>query len=105
LALGSFWPGDVLTVLIRGRFNLPGTSTEHTSNELNAIYLNARSLKAFVPFNDDSSAKVCKITLLQELVHSYPAYRLSEGEVQPATITPCFRFSPAEPPAKFPLAS
>ncbi|CAB4007842.1 Hypothetical predicted protein [Paramuricea clavata] len=48
----------------------PGTSTEHTSNELNAIYLNARSLKAFVPFNDDSSAKVCKITLLQELVHS-----------------------------------
>ncbi|CAB4010566.1 Hypothetical predicted protein [Paramuricea clavata] len=48
----------------------PGTSTEHTSNELNAIYLNARSLKAFVPFNDDSSAKVCKITLLKELVHS-----------------------------------
>ena len=48
----------------------PGTSTEHTSNELNAIYLNARSLKAFVPFNGDSSAKVCKITLLQELVHS-----------------------------------
>jgi hypothetical protein len=48
----------------------PGTSTEHTSNEINAIYLNARSLKAFVPFNDDSSANVCKIPLLQELVHS-----------------------------------
>ena len=48
----------------------PGTSSDHTSNELNAIYLNARSLKAFVPLNDDSSAKVCKITLLQELIQS-----------------------------------
>ena len=48
----------------------PGTSSDHTSNELNAIYLNARSLKAFVPLNDDSSAKVCKITLLQEIIQS-----------------------------------
>jgi hypothetical protein len=58
----------------------PGTSAEHTSNELNAIYLNARSFKAFVPFNDDSSAKVCKITLLQELVHSgsYDIIRICE---------------------------
>ena len=39
----------------------PG-STEHA---LNAIYLNARSLKAFLPLQEHS--KVCNITLLQEL--------------------------------------
>ena len=44
----------------------PG-STEPVLNPI--YYLKARSCKAFVPFHDDPS-KVCKITLLQELVHS-----------------------------------
>ena len=39
------------------------------SNGLNVLYLNSRSLKAFVSVGDDSAAsKVCKITLLQQLV-------------------------------------
>ena len=60
-------------ILLSGDFaNNPGTgtSTEHTSNGLNAICLNARSLKALVTTNDESFSKVSKITLLQELVHS-----------------------------------
>ena len=40
------------------------------SNPLNALYLNARSLKAFVPSDNDHLSKVCKITLLQHLVYS-----------------------------------
>ena len=38
-------------------------------SDLKVLYLNARSLKSFVPADNDTSNKVCKITLLQELVH------------------------------------
>ena len=35
-------------------------------SDLKVLYLNARSLKSFVPADNDTSDKVCKITLLQE---------------------------------------
>ena len=38
--------------------------------KLNVLYLNARSLKAFVQSKMDSTSKVCKMTLLQNLVYS-----------------------------------
>ena len=37
-------------------------------NCLRTLYLNARSLKAFVQSNTDPSIKVCKISMLQNLV-------------------------------------
>ena len=37
---------------------------------LNALYLNARSLKAFIPSNTGVTSKQCKITLLQHLLYS-----------------------------------
>ena len=37
---------------------------------LNALYLNARSLTAFIPSNTDGTSKQCKIALLQYLVCS-----------------------------------
>ena len=66
-----------LLILLAGDVALnpgPTINLNHTSdlklNQLNALYLNARSLKAFVPADNDSSSKVCKITLLQHLVYS-----------------------------------
>ena len=66
-----------LLILLAGDVALnpgPTINSNHTSdlklNQLNALYLNARSLKAFVPADNDSSSKVCKITLLQHLVYS-----------------------------------
>ena len=48
--------------------------TKHSSfpshDHLKSLYLNARRLKAFVHSNEDPSAKVCKIYLLQDLVYS-----------------------------------
>jgi hypothetical protein len=38
------------------------------THSLKVLYLNARSLKAFIPL-EETSLKVCKITLLQQLVH------------------------------------
>ena len=40
------------------------------SNCLSCLYLNARSLKAFVPSSVDPSVKVCKISKLQDLVYT-----------------------------------
>ena len=37
---------------------------------LKTLYLNTRSLKAFVPSTTDCTSKQCKITLLQHLVYS-----------------------------------
>ena len=37
---------------------------------LNVLYMNARSIKAFVPLVENPSSKVCKITLIQQLVYS-----------------------------------
>lgn len=48
----------------------PVNSGGSTSDGLNVLYLNARSLKAFVPLDGDHSCKVRKITLLQQLVYS-----------------------------------
>ena len=48
----------------------PGPVKSRTdNNSLNVIYLNARSLKSFVSIDNNPSNKVCKITLLQELVY------------------------------------
>ena len=47
----------------------PGPNTA-PSTGLNVLYLNARSIKAFVPLDDDPSRKVCKMSILQELVYS-----------------------------------
>jgi hypothetical protein len=64
----------VLLILLAGDVAInPGPSfhppTKNLGQGLNALYLNARSLKAFVPSDQDLS-KVCKITLLQHLVYS-----------------------------------
>ena len=47
-----------------------GHSFRRQTDALNVLYLNARSLKAFVPSNTDCTSKQCKITLLQHLVYS-----------------------------------
>ena len=47
-----------------------GHSFRRQTDALNALYLNARSLKAYVPSNTDCTSKQCKITLLQHLVYS-----------------------------------
>jgi len=38
-----------------------------TSAGLNVLYLNARSVKAFVPLDGNPSCKICKLTILQQL--------------------------------------
>ena len=48
----------------------PGPNTA-PSTGLNVLYLNARSIKAFVPLDDDPSRKVCKMSILQELVYNH----------------------------------
>ncbi|XP_028413970.1 uncharacterized protein LOC114536830 [Dendronephthya gigantea] len=40
-----------------------------TFNNLKVLYLNARSIKSFVTVDNNVSNKVCKITLLEHLVH------------------------------------
>jgi hypothetical protein len=40
------------------------------NNNLKVLYLNARSIKSFITIGNNPSNKVCKITLLQELVHT-----------------------------------
>ena len=47
----------------------PGPNTA-PSTGLNVLYLNARSIEAFVPLDDDPSRKVCKMSILLELVYS-----------------------------------
>ena len=42
----------------------------HDNNNLKVLYLNARSVKSFIAIDNHPSNKVCKITLLQELVHA-----------------------------------
>jgi hypothetical protein len=56
--------------LNRGPSNpIPAKPCKTNPNDLIVLYFNARSLKSFVPIDNDTSNKVCKITLLQELVH------------------------------------
>ena len=44
---------------------------EHYQSEsLLALYLNARSLKAYVGSDDSRTRRICKITILQELFYS-----------------------------------
>ena len=40
------------------------------SDGLRALYLNARSLKAYLASDDSRTRRICKITILQELVYS-----------------------------------
>ena len=49
----------------------PGSSTTTLSQDnLKVVYLNARSLKAFVRHSKESSTRVCKYVLLQDMVYS-----------------------------------
>jgi hypothetical protein len=46
------------------------THSENSPRGLECLYLNSRSLKAFVQVDDNDPSKVCKITLFQQLVYS-----------------------------------
>ncbi len=74
--------GDVATNSGPDPASNAGFSNRRHINGLNALYLNARSLKAFVTDTDQPNAtsKVCKITLLQLLVYSakYDIVRICE---------------------------
>ncbi|CAB4044516.1 Hypothetical predicted protein, partial [Paramuricea clavata] len=48
---------------------IPAKPCKTNPNDLKVLYSNARSLKSFVSADNDTSNTVCKITLLQELVH------------------------------------
>ncbi len=48
----------------------PVKTTRTDNNNLKVLYLNARSVKSFIAIDNYPSNKVCKITLLQELVHA-----------------------------------
>ena len=54
---------------------IPNSDAKYSS-DLKVLYLNARSLKSFVSIDDNPTNKVCKITLLQELVHSRGSYEV-----------------------------
>jgi len=51
-----------------------------TSASLSVLYLNARSVKAFVPLDGNPSCKICKLTILQQLVYrrSYDVVSICE---------------------------
>lgn len=51
-----------------------------TSTGLSILYLNARSVKAFVPLDGNPSCKICKLTILQQLVYrrSYDVVSICE---------------------------
>ena len=57
----------------------PGPNTA-PSTVLNVLYLNARSIKVFIPLDDDPSRKICKMSILQELVYDndYDAVAICE---------------------------
>jgi hypothetical protein len=55
--------GDVAT-------NPGPTSDSQSTDGFKILYLNARSLKAFVHPPGNTSLKVCKISLFQDLVYS-----------------------------------
>ena len=48
----------------------PVRLSKSDNNNLKVPYLNARSLKSFVSIDNNSSSKVCKISLFQELVYA-----------------------------------
>jgi len=48
----------------------PAKSTRTDNNDMKVLYLNARSVKSFITIENNPPNKICKITLLQELVHS-----------------------------------
>lgn len=60
----------------------PGTTNSRASvtESLSVLYLNARSLKAFVLLDGNPSSKVCTVTILQQLVYrlSYDVVCISE---------------------------
>ena len=47
----------------------PVKSTRTDNNDLKVLYLNTRNIKSFITIENNPSNKICKITLLQELVH------------------------------------
>ena len=48
----------------------PAKSTTTYNSDMKVLYLNARSVKSFITIENIPRNKICKITLLQELVHS-----------------------------------
>ena len=48
----------------------PVKSTRTDNNDMKVLYLNTRSVKSFITIENNPPNKICKITLLQELVHS-----------------------------------
>ena len=63
-------PGPMTTALQQGGPQLLCISSKHNDSQhgLNCLYLNTRSLKAFVKM-DDNCSKVCKINIFQQLVY------------------------------------
>ena len=62
--------GDLLDIQsTRVPQRLP-THSENSLRGLECLYLNSRSLKAFVQVDDNDPSKVCKITFFQQLVYS-----------------------------------
>ena len=47
----------------------PNPSPQQWNDSLRVLYLNTRSLKAIVDSPDDCARKICKISLLQQLVY------------------------------------
>jgi hypothetical protein len=62
--------GSLDSVVVRNFWKSVGKFSFPSHDHLKSLYLNARSLKAFVRSREDPSAKVCKISLLQDLVYS-----------------------------------
>ena len=57
-----------LLILLAGDVATNPGPCSSTQNELKIIYLNARSLKAFVSSDEGSLCKISKMTLLQQLI-------------------------------------
>jgi hypothetical protein len=70
LRTSKFSSHALICILLSGDIATnPGPNTA-PSTGLNVLYLNARSIKAFVSLDDDPSRKICKMSILQELVYS-----------------------------------
>ena len=70
LRTSKFSSHALICILLSGDIATnPGPNTV-PSTGLIVLYVNARSIKPFVPLDGNPSRKVCKMSILQELVHS-----------------------------------
>ena len=65
----DFDPNIDITIYMDIATNPGPVKSRTDNNSLNVLYLNARSVTSFVSIDNNPSNKVCKITLLQELVY------------------------------------